>query len=225
MRNSYMSTFFMIFLWAGLTVADRSWNGAVYVYTGEYRAPAAVRTLSDYSILDRQALSRTPPVQLLHDARLFKDDFSIGLQLGHPLLNRAGGLRAFGCEVRDHSGAYDRIELRFVGQGVGEAGEPARMSVTAPCHAKENLNRLDTIWVPLAEVYRRPATDQEFEVGGPSPVSVRLEDVPAVWPESWVLMSIRLFREDDQEPPLILDTDELRQARPQLIEIDWKKSL
>ena len=119
--------FFILCLCLGFYLNDQAWDGKVFVYVGEDRSPSAVRSLSDYSSIERKALYRSAHTQLLASAEVFKRDGQIGIQLGHPLLNRMSGGKEFGCQVQDHSGVFDRIEIIFMGTGISEGGAAPRV--------------------------------------------------------------------------------------------------
>lgn len=224
MRSWYVPAVFMFALGFGLWVNDRAWNGQVFVYVGEQRAPAAVRSLVDYSSMERKALYRSAHNQLLEHAEVLKRDGFIGVRLGHPLVNRKGGGKEFGCQVQDHPGVFDRIEIKFIGTGISESGEPARMTVEAHCQSLNDLNLLDVIWIPVSDIFASEPKDTEIQSYGDNPVLVRMESIPNQWPENWVLWSIRLYSNDNPDNVLVLDTPLLKEARPTLLSFDWKRS-
>lgn len=217
-----VSAFFIVCLALGFWVNERSWNGQVYVYVGEERSPAAIRSLGEYSSIDRSALYRAAHTQLLAHAKIFNEAGRMGVQLGHPLMSRKGGGREFSCQVQDHSGVFDKIELVFVGTGVAGAGDPPRMIVVSKCKSEHNLNQLETLWIPTQEILDSPARDREFVIPSAEPVTVRLESIPDQWPDSWVLWSVKLYRDGQPEQAMLINTNQLRQARPKLLSLDWK---
>ncbi len=219
MRSPYTLTLFVFSLCLGIWLNERAWNGQVFVYIGEQRSPAAVRSISEYSSLDRQALHRSAQEQLLAHAQVLRDGDRLGVQLGHPLVDRDGG-KEFGCQVQDHFGAFDQVELTFMGNGIAENGVAPHMVVTSRCRSQQDLNQLDTIWIPLGEILGTPAQDREFLFPSSDPVSVRLEHMPDQWPENWVLWSVRFFRQDDTANSLTLDSSLLRQARPDMLTLE-----
>ena len=214
--------FFIVCLCVGLWVNQRSWNGMVYVYVGEHRAPAAVRSMSDYSAIDHMALNRTAQAQLMAYAQVLKDGGQLGLQLGHPILTTSDGGRSFGCQVADHSGAYDRIQLTFVGTGISEGGEAPKMVIDADCRSEKNLNQLETIWIPMDDVLRNASKDQTFDLGGENQIQLSFESMPSQWPENWVMWSVKFYKEEAPDEGYTLDASLLKQARAQLLSFDWK---
>lgn len=222
MRNLSVVIFFAFCLTLGCYLNDRSWNGQVYVYIGEQRSPAAVRSISEYSPVDHQALYRTVQGQLMAYAQVIKDDEMLGLQLGHPILTGKSGGHEFGCQVADHSGVYDRMKITFVGTGISEGGEAPHMTIDARCKSKKNLNQLDTVWIPMKSIVQSPAKDQKFVFGSEDTVKLNFESIPSQWPEKWVLWNVRFYREDAPEQSLDVDAGALKQANAKLLSFDWK---
>ena len=97
MRLLAVAALFLTGLGFSNWITMHSWGGAVYVYVGERRAPASVRTSSDYSAIDRQSLYRSVHAQLMASAS------SAPLMLSHAichvrelrmtLINRAAAAR------------------------------------------------------------------------------------------------------------------------------------
>jgi hypothetical protein len=125
--------------------------------------------------------------------------------------------------VQDRTGVFDHIELTFIGTGVSEGGEPARMVISAPCHSVNDVNRLDTVWIPMKTLMDLAPKDQEMDFYGDNPVQVKLEAIPDQWPRNWVLWNVRLYREDSVES-LTLDAPVLKAVRPTLLSFDWSNA-
>ena len=215
-------TLFLIFLALGVWITERSWDGQLIVFVGEQRSPAAVRSLFDFSSIDRSALYRSAPTQMFSSAEVVKLKGYAGIKLGHPVISKGRGAKAFGCQVPGHNGMFDRIELTFIGTGISESGGQPRMVVGAPCRALKDLNRLETVWIPMGDIFASQPKDQELQIFGDSPVSLSLVDIPCQWPEDWGLWSARLYRNDNSEKPLVMDTRLLKEARPKMLSFDWK---
>jgi hypothetical protein len=214
---------FAFCLLSGVWLTNISWDGKVFVYLGEERAPAAVRSLSDYSAIEMKSLDASAHLQLMNNSVVVAERDRLGIQLGHPLLHREDGARVFGCEVRDHTGVYNRISLLFVAEGVSSSAAPPQMTVVSECHSMQDLNQLETIWIPMQQIYSLPARDQEFTSNDDNPVGIGFTDMPPEWPDRWVLMSVRLFRDDNPDQSLTIDTNHLRDARPTLLSLDWQR--
>lgn len=212
---------FSLSLCAGLWIADHSLNGQFFVFVGEQRSPAAVRSVLDYSSIERKALYRSAHTQLLANAEVIKRDGYAGIKLGHPVLSKGQGSKAFGCQVSGYDGMFNQIEITFVGVGISEGGVQPRMVVDAPCRAQKDLNYLETVWIPMSSILASEAKDQELHIFGSSPINVRLADIPSQWPQDWVLWSIRLYRDDNPEASFMIDASALKEARPKMLSFDW----
>lgn len=218
-----MVLLFMVGLMLGYGIVVRSWGGSLYVYLGEERSPAAVRLLSDYAALDRGALTNEVHQQLVGAAELIKQDGNLGIRLGHPLLQLRNGGYDFACAVQGRRGVYDRIELTFWGIGITESGHPPEMVVETACRTDEDLNRLATLWLPMSEILANPAKDQQLEFYDDQPLTIRMEQIPGEWPESWVLTRIRLFRESNPTRGLEIGASLIKEARSKIISFEWDR--
>ena len=221
MRVSFVPSFFVICVCLGFWVAEHSWNGDVYVYVGEQRSPATVRDLAEFSSINREALYRSPAEQLMHYAHIYKDEGLLGVQLGHPLVPVEQG-KAFGCQVQDLSGVFDRMQLVIVGTGVSSSGEMPKLVVDSKCRSENDLNQLESVWIPMQQIMNSVPKDQDFEFPGESITRLSLQNIPDAWPENWVLWEVRFYREDNEGEPLVIDAKKMREAAPALLSFDWK---
>jgi len=222
MRKLLAPIAFFAFLMAGHWVSVDSWGGAVFVYLGEQRSPAAVRSIRDYSVIDRKALFSSLHKQLLEGARLVKQDGYVGLTLGNPLVKAARGTKEFACAIQGRPGMFDRMELTFLGAGISEAGRQPKMTVEADCSSGMNLTELETIWVPMHDIVTAAAIDQELQIFGDRQVIVRLEQIPGEWPPSWVLWNVRLYRSANPEEGVSVDNGKIRETNPKLFSFSWE---
>ena len=221
MRKIIIPAFFVAILGLGYWLTMESWNGNVYVYLGEQRAPAAVRSIKDYSSVDRRQLSASLNQQLLKTAKLQKLNGYMGVTLGHPLLKRAKGGGEFACPVQGRAGVFDRVEMVFMGTGISESGSPPLMVVEGQCRPGKDLNQMRTIWIPMDTILRSAAHDQELQIFEDQPVTVRLQQIPGQWPENWVLKSVKLFRDGNREDSMMVDSAQVREAAPKMLSFNW----
>lgn len=218
MRNIFVPIFFVFVLFAGFKISTESWNGSVYVYMGEQRSPAALRETRDFTAVDRKSLSGTLSKQLLASAKLQELNGYIGVTLGHPLFKRAKGTGEFACPVKGRPGVFDKVELVFMGTGVSEGGEPPTMVVEGECAPGNTVSEMRTIWIPLKSIMASNPQDQELQLFGDQPVTVRLRQIPGAWPENWVLQSVKLYRENNPADHMMVDAKAVREGNPKLIQ-------
>jgi hypothetical protein len=178
-----------------------------------------VRTLEDYSSLDRKALYRSAHSQLLANALILHQDGRLGIQLGHPLVHHGRG-QDFGCQAQSRSGVYDRMEMTFMGTGISANGETPQMTVDSLCKSDSDLNHLDTVWIPAGQILQMKPEDQTLPTA--EGVVVRLKSIPDQWPEDWVLWSVRFYRTNNPENSMTIDNNQLRKDRPHMLSLQWK---
>ena len=202
----------------------QSWNGAVYVYVGERRAPAAVRSVRDYSAIDHRAIYRKAHEQLLAGAELIKRDGQLGVVLGHPLVSRPeDGSREFACHVPGQPGAFERVEITFYGTGITDNGRSPYLVIDTNCSAAVQIDRLATIWIPMQDIVKSTPRDQELQIPGSTATWIRLKNIPDQWPENWTLWSVRFYRPDAIDESLIADAIHLREGLASaLMSFEWR---
>lgn len=200
-----------------------SWDGAVFVYLGEQRSPAAVRSMRDYSAIDRKALFSSVHRQMLEGAKLIKQQGQMALTLGHPLMKTAER-NEFACPVEGRPGLFDRVELTFTGTGISESGHQPMMTIESKCGSGGNLSELETIYIPMQDILAAGAKDQELLTTGDHPVLVKLEHIPGEWPVGWVLSTVRFYREGSPEESMTIDSEKMRDTTEtgKLLSFDWK---
>jgi hypothetical protein len=220
MRMLLAASLFVLCLLAAYTNVLRSWGGGVFVYLGEERAPAAVRSLADYSELKGEALSATAERQLLAQAEIAKRPGFIGVNLGNPLLRMDDGTSGFSCRVRGRDGLYERLQMTFDGVGVSTSGDIPKMVVEAPCEALTSPTNLDTVWIPLGEMVAAAARDADYVYGdGDSAMRIQMVNIPGEWPPGWTLTGVRLLKRDSAS--LDFEGVKLRSARASMLSFEW----
>jgi hypothetical protein len=223
MKKLIAPAFFMLALATGYSISMESWNGAVYVYMGEQRSPASMRSMKDFSAVDRKAITTSVQKQLLASAKVTEKNGFMAVHLGHPLFKRAKGTGEFACPVQGRAGIFDRVELTFIGMGINESGEPPLLVVEAECKPGSKLSEMRPIWIPIKAIMASPAQDQEMQMFGDQPVTVRLQKIPGQWPDSWVLQAVKLYRELNPSENLTVDAKGVREANPRLLELSWRQ--
>lgn len=219
MRSSVAVVLFCTLLVIGYKFAIQSWDGIVYVYLGQERAPAAVRSMSDYSAVKRRAIGASVHEQIMSEAESEKRNGQVGIHLGNPLIRTHSG-NEFGCRFPGREGVYDRIELTFVGTGISVSGDNAEMIVEAPCESGGDATVLNPIWIPLKEILARPAEDISIPAAIENGTNIQLRHLAGEWPPQWVLSKVKLYRNDDGEYFLEVSSEKMRFARSSMLSID-----
>lgn len=194
----------------------------MYVYLGEDRAPASVRTAKDYIELPASSIKQAAHNQLISMSEILRKDGMIGIQLGHPLLKQDGGYRNFACPAGARPAFFDRVELTFIGDGVAQSGEPPQLIVESGCQASEKIEKLEPVWLPMHEIMISEARDKDLQLYGDRPVIIQLKQIPGEWPESWHLAKVRFYPEGRPEEALEFVGQQLREARGSLLSFEYK---
>lgn len=201
----------------------RAWDGQVFVYVGEHRSPASVRSVDDYSAISGRALNDSIEAQVLANATIVPHASYIGVRLGNPLVSGLeNGRREFACDIPGHLGVFDHVELVFHGIGITDNGEPPTLLVDAACQSTTRPDVLDVIWLPREQLAAHGPADQELDLTGNYPMYVKLEHMPGDWPVTWVLMSVRFYGFDEVEDGLYLDAARLRRTGNQVPSFNWE---
>lgn len=189
------------------------------MYLGEERAPAAVRKLVDYSEINGKLITQSAHKQLMEGSEIERKDGSIGVHLGNPLVRNANGSSDFACRVRGREGLYNRVEMTFMGTGVSEGGESARMVIDSPCESAGLVSSLSTIWIPMQEIVALQAQDGDFDYDA---MKIRLLNIPGQWPENWVLTGVRMFKHEEPGAAWMVDSSTMLSTGRPLLSFNWK---
>jgi hypothetical protein len=222
MRNAFIIFLFITCAGFGLGLTEASWDGKVYVYMGRERGPAAVKSIKDYSALDGGSLSKTAHAQLLADAHMDREDGYLGVKLGQILVKTESGARDFACAAGGRPGVYDRIQLTFMGEGITEGDSPPKMIVDAKCRSTFALERLDAVWIPMADIVSLPPKNQDLRSRGEEPTFIKLEHMPSAWPETWSLYEVRLYKETNPESFFKVGAGDILKGDYKSLGFEWK---
>lgn len=188
----------IVFVFAGIGVMRvmRATNGLIFVSGAKYlateRNPAAFKRVFDYSAFEGEPLKIRSFKRLIDDAQVMAGEGSVGVGLGHFVTKGEGGRGTLACDF------YERVTLRFEGEGIMEFGEKPVMTVEAPCQVSADLNRIDPIWIPFARLVSENKVPSRFlEATYPEQTGVRFkfENMTTEWPHQWTLVSVRLYSE------------------------------
>jgi len=222
MKHFYHALFFLSLFVGGVHLGKSSWDGVVYVYLGERRAPASLRKPADYVPISNQTFTMSSAQQLMEFAQIFKQEGVVGLRLGHPLIPHAqGGGLELACEAEGRAGSFTHMEVQFWGTGASSHGDKPTLTVNLPCRVSSDIAALEILWIPMKFIVSQPVQDMELQNPLGSPGVFRLENMPDVWPENWLLWSVRFYREDDSDATFEIDAAEMRETSHGLISFDW----
>lgn len=190
----YLLGLFVLF--AGLAIGSHasfnSMKGTFYVSNSRYitvRNPAFVQKLSQFSELKGKAWNLLSSERLLAEAFPVKEEQRAGFVFGHFITQDSEGKKYFACDL------YNKIQLKFVAEGVMEGGEFTKMTVEAPCQASKDLNTVEPIWIPQAEILQRQPSPS-FQLSFPSShMHVSFSNLTSQWPREWVLEEVSLAQD------------------------------
>ncbi len=130
----------------------------------------------------------------------------LGVRLKHPVLEVAGGQKAYACDV------YTSISLEFLSEGVYVSGDPSKMTAKGPCKSTKDNQHIETLWLPLGEVFKKPRRDLANYVSAGEKTTVSLSNIGHTWPKSWVLSGVEFLRNPTPGPRK--PTDTMSNAKP-----------
>ena len=76
-------------------------------------------------------------------------------------------------------------------QGLALSGELVKTIISGPC--AENVNKLQVLWVPFAEIFQAQATDHIWQSENSS-LTATFINLPFYWPRVWYVDSIKFLR-------------------------------
>ncbi len=186
----------------------------IYVYMGNSRQPAAIPKNFDFSNLHGSDLRMASKKRLLEDAKIVRNDQSVGVELGHFVEMGDSGQREFACQ------RYNKIEMIFYAVGMAESGDVPEMTVEGPCVMTSDLNRISTIWIPNMIAKQQKTTISELQLFDERPVFVKFQNVGHDWPTEWALQSIRMFS-SERTTELAFGSDEVKRFSQNRIKFNW----
>lgn len=218
MNNQEWSKYiFMFMLGLGGAVAWFSDEGVTYVYIGNSRQPAAIRRVFDFSHLNGNDLTIASRNRLLADAKLFKTESSIGIELGHFVVKGTSGKKEFACQ------SFDYIELVFMAQGIAESGQSPRMFIKGECRMGKDISRMAPIWIPMAEVMSQAPSSDVIQYHDRR-LTLWFENIGSIWPQNWTLESARLFGEGINTHEMRIDRKKVNEIAKGKISFMWDSS-
>jgi hypothetical protein len=203
----------------GFYQSSHSLKGLVFVpkaIFGRGRMPASVPRNLDFSFLQGTALREAAQKRLIAELKVWPEANRVGIQLGHFITKGSNGWPVLACEF------YDRVELKFEGEGSADDGEKPQMQVQAPCHESQDLGKMQILWIPTSRFTQAKPTDGEIEFPDLSQdTKYRFSAMGRDWPTAWNLSSIKLYNDTTSAPAITVTRDELREVYTEPIMIHW----
>jgi hypothetical protein len=169
------------------------------------RSPSSITKDFDFSDLSQEAQIQSAKKRFISSAQVIKSLKSkdLGIQFGNFLMNSSGS-KVLACSK------FSKFILVF--EGEGESSNRAQMQVEAPCMDSQNINLLETVWIPIDNIRREPAADGEF-MPQDSNLKFNFTNLSADWPKSWKLVSVRLISKNNSAENISIASRELSNYR------------
>jgi len=212
--------FFTVAVSCGYLLGANSWNGAIYLADGSLvsntnRNPAAIKRELDFSHLNGAELITATQKRLVSAARVIIREGLAGVELGHFVARDETGQRRLACDA-----LYNRLTLRFEGNGMATDGDKARMEVDGPCvTSTQDISRIEPIWIPVSKILKTPATNEELDFS--EGVKFKFTDMNGDWPTSWSLESVRLYNSEDTGRTIDISARDLHEIRQHPFVLNW----
>ena len=208
---------FVTTLVCGVLISRNSWNGYVYVYVPDQRSPSAIPRRHDLTRFAGQELTKRIHERLIGDARILHRESDLGIELGQFVTENSDRKKVFACSV------YDKIEMRFVAEGIATGGNLPVMEVMGNCEINsEQVNWIKPIWIPAGRLIKEPAINKEISFFDAEPVSLKFSHMSDQWPSQWVLDSVRLVSSNGVAEDVQLSRDRIRLALPRSLILEWE---
>lgn len=151
------------------------------------RGPSSIQKVFDYSSLVGNALEAAAQARLSNSVSVINSKDEVALLMGNFVLMNEENEKQFAC------GYYDKLNFVFEAQGVSVGGESPILTVVAECDVATNINMMNPIKLPLAELKKQKPSNTEFKFfdSGKS-LTLSLSHSPASWPTQWVLKSVKM---------------------------------
>jgi hypothetical protein len=197
----------------------KSWDGMVYWYPENYRNPAAINRVFDFSHLEGSALMMASQKRLLEDARVVETEDQVGIELGHFVVKDSRDNRKFACDV------YNKLELRFESADMSVSGDPSVMYIEADCNADKNTNKIQTLWIPMQKILQEKEGDIELQFPNQSKAHFKFQNIGDRWPRAWTLTKIRMYNEFEVSVSLEMDHEQMKKISDRPVTLIWDKDL
>jgi hypothetical protein len=204
------STFFIFGLWTSI----HSWEGEEYMSVSQLtppeslRDPAAVRRGIDFTLIAGSDFASLSKERILKDATIkIGENGTYGLDLGHFIVRNQNGKPSFACQL------YDRVQVKYMGEGVRVNGNIPEMEVDGECHVDSDVMHISTLWIPYKEIISGKPTDGFLTFGDNANVNVKLTNISDSWPKLWFISGVTLKDTTGKNQNLLIERDVISLAQ------------
>jgi hypothetical protein len=149
---------------------------------------------------------------ILNKSEALVKNGSFGVRVGHFMVQNSEGRTESACDV------YDSVTYTFEAEGMAVNGQRPKLILSGLCHSETQATTLEPLWIPVAELMKKPAGNMDYSSNDSDQTTIRLEDMDMIWPRHWVLSTIQFHGRDQSTAPLILDRQEVyRYSRSPLV--------
>lgn len=157
------------------------------------RDPAAIKQNFDLSNLTGDSLQQAVKNRIVSGIELKKNTEGFGIGLGHFVFRGENGEKKTACQ------AYGKVHLTFIAEGVSVAGERPIMEIEGLCNNSQDLTRINPLFIPYEKIFSEKPGDGEFQFREGQPLLVRFSNLPEEWPKVWLLRSVKLENEHNNQ--------------------------
>jgi hypothetical protein len=191
----------------------------VYWFPADGRNPAAIKKVFDFSHLEGSALKMASHKRLLADANIIETEDRLGIDLGHFVVKGTDNSRKFACDV------YNKIELTFESADMSVSGEPSIMTLQSPCKVNNDINRINTLWIPMKKIMNEKEGDIDIEFNEGETIKFSFSNIGDRWPRAWTLSDIRMYNDFETENLLQINRSEMNKILDRPLTLVWDKDL
>lgn len=157
------------------------------------RDPAAIGKIYDFSKLQGEDLRLAVKQRLLAGFQVEKREGEQGISVGHFVFIDSRGDKKFACQE------YNIVTITFVADGMAISGEQPTMQIEGACEFSGQVSKVNPLWIPVAKILAEKPADGELQFNENSPVTLRFNGLASEWPQTWILRSVELKKENSAD--------------------------
>jgi len=156
-----------------------------------FRRPASIPKVFDFSELQGTALEDAARKHLISDAKSIREKDRAGFYLGHFVTRNLDGKSALACDI------YNRVSMTFLAEGMAMSGDRPSLTIDASCEVGDNVNQMEPIWIPIAEIMAQKPGNMELQLNSPKPITLKFQNIESTWPTYWILSELKIYNRTD----------------------------